>query len=561
MKNFPLKRKLFFKLFFVIFSILSIIIIHSCRKDLKTAESSSEQVLAKNKINLAMLQKNYSKGTAATKLKVNDLSQQTLANIINSLNVDWTSYTISTYPDSTQVVEFSMPDDTTLISPAMPAVGDSIKYFTKTSAVFILRADTVNTSFFMKTVEDCTAPGYQSVISYLHYQQIPGSFTGNVYYFTLNRDFLNGWSWQNGSLTGTVAFGSLISQTNNSVRHIQPDEVDPCVETTYTIYLQTYVNGVAGATQDLYSYTVISCPGETSSTGPPSGSGTTSGGGGASGAPSVPAQNPCTPAAVTVQSIRGRVVDVESGGGGTGSGGSTSNPCTTVKTTSTTDPCAQKVKVGAQAANSVVAAKNTSILTQTNNTGIENGTNQNLTAWPGSTFVNTAITKGTASSWTPNFTWNATDGYTIGFSHGHPGGTGPSPNDVMSILYPTTNPALTSAGPAALAYYENNASVTTETSTGSYIVTVSNWSALGNIYTNSFSTTAEQNTFNNSYISNGQDYATSNDDATQGDIGVYALLQMFPGAIDVYFAPPGSTTYTPLIAGDKTLAPIPCPTN
>ncbi len=45
-----------------------------------------------------------------------------------------------------------MPDDKGLLVPDSVVINDSLKYHSKTTAVFILRKDTVNMSFFMKTV-------------------------------------------------------------------------------------------------------------------------------------------------------------------------------------------------------------------------------------------------------------------------------------------------------------------------------------------------------------------------------------------------------------------------
>jgi hypothetical protein len=344
MKNPYLKsQSLVIKLSFIVLVVLSIIVIHSCHKDLKTSESSSEQVLVKNGINMAMLQAAYNKGTAKTKLQVTDIGQQTIANIINSLTVDWTSYSIFTYPDSTQVVEFSMPDDTTLLAPNMQGIGDTAKYFSKTAAVFVLRQDTIAASFFMKTVEDGTAPGYQSVLNYIHYQQIPGSFTGNVFYFTLNRQFLNGWAWDNGSITSALSLGAITTQPpvlGDAKNKLRANEValPPCTEITYTIYCNTIANGVITHSEYLFSI-VVDTPCPDSTTSPPSSSNVSSGG--ASSSPPVPVNNPCNAAsnAAAVQSIKGRVVDVAEGGTGTGTGssGSSSNPCVTVTKINITD--------------------------------------------------------------------------------------------------------------------------------------------------------------------------------------------------------------------------------
>ena len=177
--------------------------------------------------------------------------------------------------------------------------------------------------------------------------------------------------------------------------------------------------------------------------------------------------------------------------------------------------------------------------------------------------MNTPVTtNGDASTWAPTVTWDSTNGYTLGFSHGHPGGTGPSPADVFAIFTQIGHNPLRSVSASDLQYYEKNASVTTMTSTGSYIVSISNWTALTNIYNNSYATTTEQANFVSNYQNQGDIYSQNNINATPGDAGAWALIQMFPGAINIYYAPPNSTNYSPLAVStknSKTLVTIPCP--
>jgi hypothetical protein len=229
-----------------------------------------------------------------------------------------------------------------------------------------------------------------------------------------------------------------------------------------------------------------------------------------------------------------------------------------------TTGCGKAAALSALATNAIQAAQDASILNNTTATGIENGANENLTGWPGNSYINTPVTPGTASSWTPTPTWNSTNGYTIGFKHGHPGGDGPSPQDIATIVYQISlNNELKAAGSAAIQFYEANANVKAETSAGSYVVTVSDWTSIQNILINQFGTAADQATFNDSYAKIANNYLAT-PAATLGDATAYALTQLFGNTITIYFAPAGSTTYTPLTivtdaGGNQTISLLQCP--
>jgi hypothetical protein len=175
----------------------------------------------------------------------------------------------------------------------------------------------------MKTIEDATAIGYQSVINYFHYQQIPGTFTGNVLYFTFDRQFINGWVWNKGVLSKTLSFGatpSPPSQNNNlNKQKINNVEILPCEIDTYVVYsYQTASDGTVWNEQDIYTFQVATCdlPNDTGGGGddssPPGGA---TGGG-------VGATNPCSTSGPSAEmSIKGKHLDytepLPGGGGGT----------------------------------------------------------------------------------------------------------------------------------------------------------------------------------------------------------------------------------------------------
>ena len=194
----------------------------SCHKDNLTTQQAKNVAIGHGSVNFAMLKAAYSKGTAKNLKIVNDISQQTLANMIGSLAVDWASYTVQTFPDSTQFVEFQMPDDTSLFILGSANNGDTIKWNNRTKAVFILKSDTIQMSFFMKVIEDLPTPGSPSMIDSLHYLQIPSAFNGQVLYFTLDRQFINGYAWQQGTIINALTPTSASGPGTQTTQSMNP---------------------------------------------------------------------------------------------------------------------------------------------------------------------------------------------------------------------------------------------------------------------------------------------------------------------------------------------------
>ena len=230
------------------------------------------------------------------------------------------------------------------------------------------------------------------------------------------------------------------------------------------------------------------------------------------------------------------------------------------------DPCGEKRKISNEASSTVLNAQNLQILTNTQATGKEYGTERNLTTAFGNTYFNTLIrTDGQSGSFTPNFSWNSTSGYTIGASHGHPRGAAPSPADASWLYSNLSNPELTSAGIGSINHYKSNASVTAVTSTGNYVVTVNDWSALqvqNNAYNSSFYTDGNgknQNYMNDNYGAIGNLYLSQNTLASPQEASAYALMAIFGNAIHLYKASAGSTSYVPLKITNGRVATRPCP--
>ena len=286
------------------------------------------------------------------------------------------------------------------------------------------------------------------------------------------------------------------------------------------------------------------------------GSGSVGGDGGAGGTTTPP--TPCTPVPPVqmVSVAKGhRVVDYITPPGGGGGTPPTPTPCppTTPVTIpdNSGDPCALKAKINATAVNPVIKAQNDALDGDLKTTTVEQGYAQNLTSLSGNTYKTTPVISAPSTNSdaiNTTFDWDSTNGYTIGFTHDHPNGSGPSPADIFSLLVNSQSQKLTAAGAAAITFYKNNATITIVTKTNNYVATINNWNTLQTLY--------------NKYIA---DPATFNDNvlAKNKQFGSYesAILDTFGDAITL-FSDGGTATYYPLSYNSTTHAvpEIPCPT-
>lgn len=219
------------------------------------------------------------------------------------------------------------------------------------------------------------------------------------------------------------------------------------------------------------------------------------------------------------------------------------------------DPCLEKAKVSSKAANPVKAASNNDLLNKLNDpnpaiSANEYGAENKLTTQSGSYYNNVPTRSyGVPGSFTPNFTWNSTDGYTIGTGHNHPAGMAPSPADVLWMHSMTANAQLNAAGPVGMQTFKDNASITAVTKNGNYVVTVRDWDALKYIYQDNSATEA-------TYQAKAAEYGRANPSSTFVERSEYALLSLFGNSINLYKAPPGSTNYSPLqLSSTSTTTP------
>jgi len=450
----------------ICFSVLgTALIIHSCKKDNSATKppTVTAPVISEAK---AWYESTYPvAATAGTKLTTQGLNSTAngIFDYSQHIKPDW-AHGASYTRYNTGVVELP-------IDPSSPKISSDFKNMTTGKVLykqqysrssFLLLNDGKNYKAYVMTIitDSAYINNDLSKLSLTTYRKRDPNFSGVVVYFTPTGKFVSSYGYKNGTLIpGPSANTASTGQNTNSINtsHLKTDEI--AISDCLAWFLDTYdING--DLISSVYLYTT--CPPDPGEPG--------TGGGTSPAAPT-----PCTPAASTTpppDDAAHFTSDVAQPTptpvGGDGDGGlpppvPDPQPCPTTAMVADTviDPCAQLPAVISRSANAIIAAQNRTILANTISSGIEYGTDQNVTSLTGNTYVNTAVTPGTTAGWTPGFTWNSTNGYTTGYSHGHPGGTGPSPADVFSLVRNLTNPALTGAGKPSLQFYENNAQVTT----------------------------------------------------------------------------------------------------
>lgn len=201
-------KKFTVRLAIVVALVCAIVIIHSCRKDQREDTTPSTTL---SQTDLIQLQLAYKIGTSAgTNLSLNPGTTGTSSSgstgfpaLIHNLNVQWDKYVINNRADNSRVVEFDMQPDTGLTLLKQLNTGDTVYYRNKTCAGFIKLGNGKQFNFFMKVIEDFSLT-HKSVIGQLHYRQIPATFSGEIFYYSLNKTFINGYRFTNGKVTGTV---------------------------------------------------------------------------------------------------------------------------------------------------------------------------------------------------------------------------------------------------------------------------------------------------------------------------------------------------------------------
>ncbi|WP_443945594.1 hypothetical protein ACJVDH_00350 [Pedobacter sp. AW1-32] len=218
-----------------------------------------------------------------------------------------------------------------------------------------------------------------------------------------------------------------------------------------------------------------------------------------------------------------------------------------------TDPCVGKTNVKKTAMNTRVSIALDSLKKMINGSSLDPNASESGTAFK-KTGLGSAdgyrasnITTDAGTSWfAPSFTWNITDGFTIGEAHTHMDGTAPSPSDIMHMA---ADLAKVQSSGVGIDYYKANVSTTVVTPWGNFVVTVKNWDGF----------LAEYNSYQNTPKS--QYFAAYEALGGGGNLptGLRFLLK-FGAFLNLYKSDPGSNDYEPLemINNNSAVGKKPC---
>jgi hypothetical protein len=281
-------------------------IIYSCKKD-NNASWQTGQTLSQT--DLTRFKEIYNSGISQTVPYATRETQpgSAVLNLIKNINVQWDSYTITERPDSATVTEFAMQPDSSTFMTRQVSKGQLITDYNKTSAVFVQKNDSVCLGFFMKVIEHVSTAQKKPLLKEVRYKQIPAGFNGQVMFYGLDRRYLTGYDYQNGTLTGVI---SISAKQGGSVGVLSVDDTKKVMQTqvciTYPVYEArcgvNYTLGSDGSHNNVeywcdgsvYVGSVTACTTIDGNGGVPG-----DGGGGGSGPGTTPPSNDCPPVAVS----------------------------------------------------------------------------------------------------------------------------------------------------------------------------------------------------------------------------------------------------------------------
>jgi hypothetical protein len=437
---------------------------------------------------------------------------------------DWeSSYTSSKDGYTVTEIGFSSPNKVAEIT-GTTATGDADKdraaAETQVKLVFFNRPGSQAVSAAYMLLHGDVKQGATNV----HYMDF-GQYSGTLKYFNINGSFQNGYVISSGKVAKTITRSALTANQVLNLKEGKPfvgngpgdrvmlyDSNTNCDVSVTDYYYETCVYipghpeyGTYCSYQFAYSVPTITCYG--------------SGGGGPGG-------------------------DGGYTGGGTGGGGTGSPP--TAPTPDTYNLCDRLAKVHAVASNESFAKKNTDARMSTAATGNEYGYEQNLTSVNGSTYKNIELrTDNSTNSFNSNFSWNATNGYTIGDVHTHPLNSAPSPADIFGMVKNLNNTTLQNSGAADITFYKQNVSITVLTPGGNYVVTVKDWTQLSAAYA----------TYTNDITAYNTNYAAL---MSQPGGSIKAILGLLGNAINLYKSDSNNVMKPMVLGSDGNVAEFNC---
>jgi hypothetical protein len=140
------------------------------------------------------------------------------------------------------------------------------------------------------------------------------------------------------------------------------------------------------------------------------------------------------------------------------------------------NPCDEKTRISAIKSSAAFNSQDSIIRDNIYYYSAEYGGEYKLSSLSATSYKSTAVRTGLQNKFEPSFTWNATDGFTLGDGHSHPGGTAPSPADAFGMAKNLSNSELKNAGKSDIEFYKSNCFMKIITDSATYMVTVKNWS-------------------------------------------------------------------------------------
>jgi hypothetical protein len=445
--------------------------------------------------------------------------------------------------------------------------------YTKTT--YLIQKDSVGVfkGWFMVLIADTTyINGDFSKLDKNTYQQRDPAYSGRLMYFNINGKFVGGWRYQNGVITKTLTLTSaatagggpqINSENPKGTMGVGSCTVTPVVTVSWICAGFDGTNHTASIrTNDVAcepSYSVTGYALECSGGGSGGGGGSTNPGdgtGGNNGNTNFPA--PPKPPCLNVASVDGKQVNLQPPVPTNPVPTNPDDPCA-VKPPDLVppiieDPCDKLKKAKAKFADITNTQKYADVLAKPGTD--EYGSDIKLTA-PNSTspYKPTSITSTGQDDWSSTFTWNSADGYTIGSVHRHQVAA-PSPDDVFGLVAGLLSSDMLLASASSKQFYRDNAYATIVSSTATYTITVSNWGVLSQMYDDYKN---NPKAYSNEFLRQASEYQVVNN-VSEATATTQILMNFFDGAINLYKAPVGTTTYA--VAGidqNGQFIIVPCP--
>lgn len=218
------------------------------------------------------------------------------------------------------------------------------------------------------------------------------------------------------------------------------------------------------------------------------------------------------------------------------------------------DPCAGREAVNERAGKKVVDGQNRNAMSMAHSYGKEHGGEQKFDNLTGKNLKDIPVRGGSSSQFTPHFTWNAKEGYTVGATHGHPSNSAPSPADALwGSKYVNQIPIDAGQRDLYTDYYQ----LVTITDHSMYVFTIKDvqaWVDLGVQFDK------DRIGFNDRYQKLAAQYLRLNFTTNKIAAGEWALLKMVGNAVNLYKSSRTGVNadFKPLTIDGKNVKEDPC---